>query len=233
MDRDKPVSAVKPASKIAWRWIIPVVVVVSLGIAALLFGPVITHEREAREIQRIKRVYADGLSPCDQHDISGSSTNREPAALLPATPTLSITAYSAFNDIESVHLVGREIYYVRRQVPAREYPPRPVGSRIPKVVKVGKACLSEPVSLGMVELVEGDITHATAEWPLGLDGTIYYFDTSKGCAMAWSPDSDTRAGKMVDLFWSLAARAKNDVPSKDDTGDAALLRTIDALRSGS
>lgn len=226
-------SAAKPANRIAWRRIIPVAAVVSLVTAAFLFGPVIKHEIEEREIQRIERVYADGLSPCGPDEGGGVSTDTELLAQLPAVPTLSITVYPSFSDIESIHLVGRDLYYVRRQVPPLEFPPQPMGSRIPKVVKVSKAHLSGPVSRDMVELVEGDIAHATTEFPLGLDGEVYYFSTRKSCAMAWSPDRGTRAGEIVDLFWSLVARAKNDTPSKDQTGDAALLKTIEALRSES
>ncbi len=227
MDTGKPVTTTK---SVAWRRILLIFAVASLLIGAFLLAPVIKHEMEAGEAERIGRVYAEGMIPCGPYDRAFASTDSELLAQLPAVPTLLITANPAFSDIESVHLVGHDLYYVLRQRPVGGLQPRPIGSRIPKVVKVSKARLSNSVSSGLVELVEGDIAHAAAEWPMGVDGITYYFDTPTGCATAWSPDGDTRAGKMVDLFWFLVARAKDDTSPKERTSDAALLKTIDALR---
>lgn len=227
MDSDKSVTGTRPA----WQRILLMFAAASLVVAALLLGPVIKHEMAAREADRIKRVHAEGLIPCGQFDGTALRADTELLAQLPAMPALSITANPAFNDIESVHLVGQDLYYVRRQRPAAEFPPKPIGSRTPKIVRVSTARLSGPVSSSLVELVESDIARAAAEWPMGLDGITYYFETPTGCATAWSPDSDTRADKMVDLFWSLAARARKDVPSKDKADDAELLKKIEALQS--
>jgi hypothetical protein len=204
----------------------------SLAISALLLIPVVKHEIQARDAERIKRIHAEGLIPCES-DGSGLSTDRELLAHLPATPSISITANPSFDDIESVHLVGREIFYVRRQHPISEIPRRPMKSRSPKVLKVSKETLSENASGSLIELIESDIAHAAAEWPMGLDGITYYFETPEGCAAAWSPDGDTRAGKMVDLFWHLAARASNSALPEGKSDDAALLKMIKRLQSGS
>jgi hypothetical protein len=74
-------------------------------------------------------------------------------------------------------------------------------------------------------------SHQKVELPLGLDGESYYYITPHGCATTWSPRGDTRAAGMVTLFWSLVARARKDTPAKEKTGDATLLKAIDALRS--
>lgn len=233
MDRHKPSVTTSTATRIAWRRIVPVVVVASLLIAAFLFGPVIKHDMEARQAQRLQRMYAAGLSPCGADDRDIVSTDAELLAQLPAAPELSILVYPSFSDLQSIHLVGQDLFYVRRQIPPLEFPPPPVGSRVPKVVKVHKARLSAPVSRGLSELVAGDIAHATAEFPLGLDGETYYFITPKSCGMVWSPPGDTRASELVELFWSLAARSRDAVLVRGKTDDAALLKAIDTLRSGS
>lgn len=227
MDTGKPVTTTK---SVAWRRILLMLLVASSLIGAFLLAPVIKREMEAREAERIGRVHAEGLIPCGSYDGAFASTDSELLAQLPAVPALSITASPAFNDIESVHLVGHDLYYVLRQRPVGGLQPQPIGSRTSKVVRVSKTRLSNPIPNRLVELVEGDISHAAAEWPMGLDGITYYFDTPTGCAIAWSPDSDTRAGRIVGLFWALVARAKNDIPPKERTSDASLLKTIDALR---
>ncbi|RYG81510.1 MAG: hypothetical protein EON59_14650 [Alphaproteobacteria bacterium] len=228
MDSGKPEVATK---SIAWQRILLVFALASLVIGAVFLAPVIKHEMEARQTARIKRVHAEGLIPCEQFGGVSAATDSELLAQLPARPILSITAYPSFYDSESVHLVGGDLYYVRRQHPSLEVPPRPADSRTPRVTKVSKARLSDPVASQLVKLVDSDIAHASAAWPMGLDGTTYYFETPKGCAAAWSPDADTRAGKMVGLFWSLAARASNSGLPKDKVDDAILLKTIERLQA--
>lgn len=228
MDSGKPQVTTK---SIAWQRILLVFSMASLAIGVLLLVPVIKHDMEARETARITRVHADGLIPCGQSGGASVSTDRELLAQLPAMPILSITAYPSFRDFESVHLVGRDLYYVRRQHPALEVPRRTTRSRTLEVTKVSKARLSDPVSRELIKLVESDIANAAAEWPMGLDGITYYFETPTGCAAAWSPDTDTRAGKMVDLFWSLAARASNYGLPKDKIDDATLLNVIEILQA--
>jgi len=205
----------------------------SLVIGALAVVPVLRREINLREIERIKRIHAEGLIPCPQFFGLGPAADSELLAHLPGKPSLSITANPSFDDIESVHLLGRDLYYVRREHPALEFPRRPVKSRTPKVMKVTNTRLSEQASSELIELVQSDISRAAAEWPMGLDGTTYYFETPTGCAAAWSPDSNTRAGKMVSLFWALAARANSDGLSTGKPDDATLLKVIDALRSES
>jgi len=221
----------KTTKLLAWRWILLASTVTSLVVGAFLLVPVVKHEVETKKADRIKRIHAEGLIPCAQFDGAAVSTDSELLAHLPGIPILSITAYPSFHDIESVHLVGRDLYYVRRQHPALEFPRRQMDSRTPKVTRVSEARLADPVSSELVKLVESDIAHAAAEWPMGLDGTTYYFETSASCASAWSPDTDTRAGKMVDLFWLLAARGSNYGVPKEKVDDAALLEAIKALQA--
>ena len=228
MDDDKLVTIKK---SIAWRRILIFFVVLSLAIGVLVTVPVFKHEIDAREIERIKRVQAEGLIPCDQSFGLGPAAESELLTHLPERPSLSITANPSFYDIESVHLVGRDLYYVRREHPALEFPKRPMKSRTPKVLKVSSVRLSDPASSELIELVQSEISYAAAEWPMGLDGTTYYFETPTGCAAAWSPDSSTRAGKMVNLFWTLSARANSDGLSNGKPDDANLRKVIKALRS--
>lgn len=228
MDDDGQAKITKP---VAWRRILLVFAVASLVIGAFLLAPVIRHEMETGKAEQIKRVHAEGLVPCSQNDRAAFSIDGVLLARLPAAPTLSITAYPSFHDIESVHLVGRDLYYARLQHPAVEFPQPPMSSRTPKVTKLSKARLSDPVSRELVKLVESDIAHAAAEWPMALDGVTYHFESPTGCALAWSPDGDTRARKMVDLFWSLAARGSNYGSPKDKVDDVALLKAIQALQA--
>lgn len=66
---------------------------------------------------------------------------------------------------------------------------------------------------------------------MGIDGTTYMFMTSKTnkCAMAWSPENDTRALEIVDLYYSAVNYTSR---SKDHPiSHAELLSQIESLQN--
>jgi len=64
---------------------------------------------------------------------------------------------------------------------------------------------------------------------IGLDGVTFKFQLSGRCGSAWSPDPETRNGKLIDLVTALALFADSNRNPSHATGEVVVLRKLQAL----
>jgi hypothetical protein len=64
---------------------------------------------------------------------------------------------------------------------------------------------------------------------IGLDGVTFKFQLSGHCGSAWSPDPETRNGKLIDLVMALALFADSKKDPSHSSGEVVVLRKLEAL----
>jgi hypothetical protein len=78
---------------------------------------------------------------------------------------------------------------------------------------------------------ERSIASARPAEGLGLDGVTFKFQLSEHCGSAWSPDPETRNGKLVDLVMSLAHFADTNNGTSQAMDEAAIRTKLQRLHS--
>jgi hypothetical protein len=168
--------------------------------------PIVQQTLNEREAERIRAVYASGLYRCNDYPEDVDAFIQR---FLPSQPILSITALPAFSKAQGIRLVGDDLYYLELAFPLykESEASRPMlNENAPKVVK---AHITARTAQELVGLLASDIRHARAGVPQAIDGTNYIFRSSgQNCAFSWSPSSESRAGKVTDLFFKLAKHAE-------------------------
>lgn len=215
---------------LGWRKVIAVSIAVAAVGAGVLVFPVVQQTLEEREEQRLLRLYATGLSPCDHYpeDIDALIQKH-----LPAPASVSITVFPSFSEPLAVRIVGEDLYYFVLDFPLYEQ-----GDRLPPklnaegVPRTHRSRIPRAVATELAAVLGSDIAQAKAELPLGLDGTVFFFRTSGStCGMAWSPGEGSRALSFVEIFDLLAKRAKASDPAEAAAKDREILRIINSLRT--
>jgi hypothetical protein len=75
--------------------------------------------------------------------------------------------------------------------------------------RIWTTTLGKQFATGLQDLIQREIAQATPENArYGFDGTGYYIYTVQGCAKTWSPDANTRAGRIVAMFEDLEVQAQ-------------------------
>jgi hypothetical protein len=168
--------------------------------------PIVQQTLNERETERIRAVYASGLYHCNDYP---EDVDAFVQTFLPSQPILSITALPAFSKAQAIRLVGDDLYYFELAFPLYK------GSETSRPVlyedapKILKTHITARTAQELVSLLAGDIRHARAGFPKAIDGTNYIFRSSgQNCAFSWSPSSESRAGKVTDLFLKLARHAQ-------------------------
>ena len=64
---------------------------------------------------------------------------------------------------------------------------------------------------------------------IGFDGVTFKFESSGRCGSAWSPDPETRNGKLINLVMALALFADSKKDSSHSTGEVVVLRKLQAV----
>jgi hypothetical protein len=89
------------------------------------------------------------------------------------------------------------------------------------------------ISAGLHEALRSEwdrsIVGARPSEGIGLDGVTFKFQLSGRCGSAWSPDPETRNGKLIDLVTALAFFADSKKDKSDATGEVVVLRELQAL----
>ena len=213
-----------------WRRILAASVSIAAIGASVLAFPIVQQTLNEREQQRLLRLYSTGLSPCDHYpnDIDALIQRH-----LPAPASVSITVFPSFSEPRAVRIVGEDLYYFVLDFPLYER-----GDRLPSKLNTDGvptthiSRISQAVTAELMAVFSSDIAHAKAELPLGLDGTVFFFRTSaNNCAMAWSPDRDSRARSFVEIYDHLAIRAKARDVSEIAARDREILRIIKSLQT--
>ena len=215
---------------LGWRRVVAVSVAVAAVGAGVLAFPVVLQTLEEREEQRLLRLYATGLSPCDHYpdDIDALIQKH-----LPAPASVSITVFPSFSEPQAVRIVGDDLYYFVLDFPLYERGDRPP----PKLNTEGvpttrRSRIPRAVTTKLAAVLASDIAEAKAELPLGLDGAVFFFRTSGStCGMAWSPDRGSRALSFVEIFDLLAKHAKASDPAEAAAKDREILRIIKSLQA--
>lgn len=196
----------------------------------MLAFPVVQQTIEEREEQRLLRLYATGLSPCDHYpdDIDALIQKH-----LPAPASISITVLPSFSEPRAVRIVGEDLYYFILDFPLYERGDRPPPKLNTEAVPTThRARISQTVTEELAAALSSDIANAKAELPLGLDGTVFLFRTSgSNCGMAWSPDRGLRALSFVEIFDLLAKRAKASDSAEAAAKEREILGIIKSLQA--
>ena len=220
-----------PGKRRALGW--PRIVALSVAIAAIGTGvlafPVVQQTLEERDEQRLLRLYATGLSPCDHYPDEIDALIQKD---LPAPASVSITVFPSFSQPRAVRIVGDNLYYFVLDFPLYERGDRPPPKlNTEGVPTIHRSRISRTVAAELAAVLGSDIAHANAELPLGLDGTVFLFRTSdRNCGMAWSPDRGSRALSFVEIFDLLANHAKASSPAEAAAKDREILRIIKSLQ---
>jgi len=216
-------------TKIDWRRIVFVASVIAVVAFSAAAFPLVRQALAEHETQRIEVMYATGLSPCEFYP---EEIDALLLKYLPAAPTTSITVRPSFSDPVAIRIVDKDLFYFVLDFPLYELGDKPPAKFNSKgVPTIYRSRLSADIARQLPLVLGNDIKHAQAELPLGLDGTMYFFRASPGsCAVAWSPDSDTRAGKFTELFDKLAKRAQTG-SAPDPASEQAILATLKSLQS--
>ncbi len=191
------------------------------GVAAVfLLAPLAKDAYAEHKKQQEDRRYATGLHPCDFYwDDFAKYIDTHLSDL----PDVSIDAFPTFSDAEAIRVVGQDIFFFR--VKGRE-----ITEFTAERAETQRSALSKETSEELQSLLTSEILHARAERPMGMDGTTYVFRTGRTnrCAMAWSPDEKSRAGEIVDIYYSAIDFTTNS--QKQPITDAQLKAKIVALR---
>jgi hypothetical protein len=203
-----------------WRNVALTAVALSAIAAVCVWAPVLAHQREVRERSRLEHLDAArkldmaGLGPClrwlpPPPPEPGSTfvTESEPPAFEvgpppPADADLVVTAMPAFDGPwrvvvrgNQVHLADKGPHSGRRTPPPEDY------------LREGDATLAPDRARRVVALFERYASRPTQEFVGGADGTYYWIEVKGRCVATWSPDSETGAGRLVDIAQLLAMRA--------------------------
>jgi hypothetical protein len=83
--------------------------------------------------------------------------------------------------------------------------------------RIRTTTLGRQFATGLQKLIQREIAQAAPEnGRYGFDGTSYYISTVEGCATTWSPDANTRAGRIVAMFDDLGIQAR--IPTRTAQG---------------
>lgn len=159
------------------------------------------------------------LQPCDSMDANPyyAGVNRIISGAVRQPSQLQLTTLPSFSEESGVRIVGDDIYFVQfRSFYWGEASPRLDGPGDGHMnftkPKIATKTIHAPMSPALVRRVEQiyakTIANAKQSNQMGLDGTSYIFSTSNGaCGLAWSPDSKSQNGRLVELLQRLEKHA--------------------------
>lgn len=160
----------------------------------------------------------DGLAPCgpdDSYRMEADSVIDEAKA---GKVLLGFTAFPSFEPEWGIRILQNakresilRVVQFKKSVWSSAYQEHPKGTfqRDPSKANLQRSMHEIPVSeellVLLLKVVGREVAAASAaNAKFGLDGETYKFTSEgKSCATAWSPDSGTRAGKLVEIFVAL------------------------------
>jgi len=156
-------------------------------------------------------VAQDSLEPCRdvQSDRYRAGVNKVIDKAVGRPSSLQLTTYPSFDAESGLRLVGAELYFVqfRSSFWGAAHPDfRDGRSRMdftkPRIrVSTSRAPLSMTIARRIESAYAKAIAKAAKNDLIGMDGDFYIFSTSEhSCALAWSPEPQTRNGRLVALM---------------------------------
>lgn len=98
--------------------------------------------------------------------------------------------------------------------------------------KVRRASLAAAVAERVQQVFTKAIVEAKAPGQGGLDGVAYVFTTSgDNCGWAWSPDPQSRNGRLVQLMDRLARHASFTAPLDLARSEKSLIRLVEKIEA--
>ena len=189
------------------------------AVAATITFPLARDALAERQRQREDLRYASGLYPCG---VYWDEFSKYIDGHLTDLPDISVDVFPTFSDAEALRVVGQEIYYFR-------FKGRKVTQHTVERADSQRSALSKETSTALLASLTNEIVNARSHEPLGLDGTIYIFRTSRTnrCAAAWSPGNNTRALDVVKIYHSAVSYTTNS--AQHPVSDIQLRSQIAAL----
>lgn len=176
------------------------------------------------------------LEPChEERDPYHAAVNQIIDKAVSKPSLLQLTVFPSFQVESGVRLVGSEVYFVEFQSSywADSVAEDGGGSyhmdfTKPKTIaKVKRAKLAAAVAERVHQVFAKAITEAKGPGLGGLDGTAYVFTTFEGkCGWAWSPDPNSRNGRLVQLMDRLARHASFIAPLDLARSEKSLIRML-------
>jgi hypothetical protein len=201
-----------------WRQVALTSVVVGTLAAACVWAPVLAHNRELRERSRVEHLAAardldaSGFAPCrawwepppppPPGGADPGPLEPPPGPYEPTDAELAVTVMPAFDGPWRVALHGGRVHLEDKGIHSRRRRPPPEG-----LLRKGDVAIDP----ALAKRVHGMFARY-ASAPMGpprlvLDGTYYRIETKGHCAETWSPDSESGAGRLVDIAQLMALRA--------------------------
>jgi len=153
-----------------------------------------------------------------------------------AKPTqLQLTVFPSFEVESGIRLVGSDVYFVKFRssfwadsVAADGGGSYHMDFSKPKTVAtVSRATLDAAVAERVLRVFTKAIVEAKETGHGGLDGIAYVFTASGGkCGRTWSPEADSRSGRLVQLMDRLARHARFSAPLDLARSEKSLIRLI-------
>lgn len=182
----------------------------------------------------------DALEPCGQDftDPYHKAVNRHIDDAVAQPSSLQLMTFPSFQPESGVRLAGGEVYAVqlRSSFWYSAYQRHPDGSlRLdfgkPKIaVKVSHAPVDAKLARAIEQVYLRAIAKAENADRAGLDGVSYVFSTSAGtCAQTWSPEANTRNGRLVQLMERLRQHTSFSLPIDLQRSEKAIARALKAL----
>ncbi len=187
----------------------------------------------------------NSLKPGGQNAEDGyhAGVNRRIAAAVALQPSILLTTFPSFQTESGVRLVGVEIYFVEFQkqfweesyVSDRDGGGHMDFSKPKGAIRIHHAPVDASVAARIVRIYSKAIADARNSGHGGLDGTSYVFSIPGGaCARAWSPEPETRNGRLVELLRRLENHAKFSTPMDLQESEKAIVRYLNNVEgSGS
>lgn len=165
------------------------------------------------------RAYAQSeLEPCG-NEFSGeyyARVDRVIAEAVGQRAQLKLTTIPSFEPESGVRLVGTDVYFVKflnsLWAEATSFDEAGYGHTDYAKPRISTKVSHAALNTGIVKRVEQafvqSIVNAKKSDDLGLDGVTYRFSTDKNsCGTTWSPDPESRSGRLVKLLKLLEKHA--------------------------
>jgi len=226
-----------------WRRVAAISSAIGAISAVCVWAPVIAHDHEVSERSRVEHLAAardldaSGFAPCRSlwepppppppDGVDPGPLEPAPGPFDPVDAGLLVTAMPAFDGPWRVALRGSRVHLEDKGVHSGHRGPPPDG-----LLREGDVEIDPALATRVQALFERNAAKPTGPPRLVLDGTYYRIETKGQCAETWSPDSETGAGRLVDIAQLLALRASRGEARDGGRSERAIEILLDSFEHG-
>ncbi|MGN7830183.1 hypothetical protein ACTJI2_01045 [Pseudoxanthomonas sp. 22568] len=139
-----------------------------------------------------------------------------------------VAIYPSFDPPDLIAISGNEVRFMALPRFPRE---RGTGWPAPSKQPPRKVALPPDLMSEVVMTLSEDVENARATPAYGLDGVNYVFFTASGrCGETWSPEENSRSGKLVDLVDALRQATRSPEGQKRDRATERVRNALKALQ---